>query len=176
MDSFSRDGQKSAICDLLVEKIIVTFSSYEKVLVLDRQNFRLDRVLGQIELDQIGLKFGTPLEGPKRKDEFINKTIFTNGSGFIHKKSFFKNQNFHSPDIIYEIQQKCQEIKFFTSERSTIFLVTIFSQELYFLFISDHLLKNFWFPTKLYEIFTKKMLKTKLFISNRFANLLQSTF
>ena len=43
------------------------------------------------------MKFGTPLEGLKRMDEFVNQPFFTNGSGFIHKKSICKNQKFNFP-------------------------------------------------------------------------------
>ena len=38
---------------------------------------------------RILLKFGTPLEDPKRNDQFF----FTNGSSFIDKKVFVKFKN-----------------------------------------------------------------------------------
>ena len=86
----------------------------------------------------IGLKFGTPFEGLKRKDEFDNQPVFTSGSGFIHKKCFLlKKKKFHIPTKIYEIWKKCWGIKFLTLKRSTNSLVTIFWKELYILFINE---------------------------------------
>ena len=53
----------------------------------------------------IGLKFGTFFESPKSKDEFLNQTFATNGSGLIHKIRFCRNQTFHFRVKIYEILQ-----------------------------------------------------------------------
>ena len=39
---------------------------------------------------RIELRFGTLLEGWKRKDELVNHLFFTNGSAFIHQKAFWK--------------------------------------------------------------------------------------
>ena len=35
---------------------------------------------------QIGLGFGTLLEGPKRKNKFVKRTFLTSGCEFIHQK------------------------------------------------------------------------------------------
>ena len=40
-------------------------------------------------------------------DEFVNQTFLTNGSGYIRKTLFCKNQNFNFYAKIYEAQQKC---------------------------------------------------------------------
>ena len=53
---------------------------------------------------RIKLKFNTPLEDPKRKDEFVNQLFFTNGSGCIRKRCFCKNQKFNFPATIYEMR------------------------------------------------------------------------
>ena len=53
---------------------------------------------------QIGLRFGRLLQGPKRKDEFVNQPRLTNGYGFIHQKS----------------------VKVFISKKSTILILIIF--------------------------------------------------
>ena len=39
------------------------------------------------------LKFGTSPEGQKRKDEFVNQLLLTNGAGFIHKNVFVNVKN-----------------------------------------------------------------------------------
>ena len=41
-------------------------------------------------------------EGPKIKDAFASQPFLTNGSGFIHKKRFCKNQKFNFPAKLYE--------------------------------------------------------------------------
>ena len=41
---------------------------------------------------RIGLCLDTLLEGPRRKDEFVNLPFLSNGSSFIYKKHFSKNQ------------------------------------------------------------------------------------
>ena len=67
----------------------------------------------------------TPFEGPKRKNEFVNQTFFTNGSGFIHKIGFVK-----------------------------IFWWLFFHRSYIFCLLINNVIKNknVWFLKKLYEI------------------------
>ena len=43
------------------------------------------------------MKSIAPLEGPKRKDGFVNQPFLPNGSGFIHKDVFVKLKNLIYP-------------------------------------------------------------------------------
>ena len=90
---------------------------------------------------KIGLRFGIPLEGPERKDEFFNQLFLINGSSFIYKKRFSKNQKFHFLAKIYELRKKCWETKLFFLKRSTNVPMTIFSYEISFVYQWKILLK-----------------------------------
>ena len=87
----------------------------------------------------IGTKFGTPFEGPKRKDEFVNQPFLTNGPDFNHKNVFveIKNSIFPTKYTRHGINVKKEN-----------------SHRPYFRLLMKNFIKNinFWFPKNLYEI------------------------
>ena len=113
-----------------------------------------------------GLRFGTFLEGPKSKKDFVNQPFSTNGSGFIHKKRFSKNEKFNFSAKIYE-KGKNVEKRNYLFPKDLQIRCSLFFYRIYIVSFVYH--KRFTknqklnFPAKIYEKEKKVMAQTCLF-------------